>query len=353
MKFMPSMFINNNETSPDAAATIPPADPPTATDVATTPPIAATLPAKKPPYRRNVKWLRKMKPCDPQYLPLYYADSPALLKELDNRSLPACLNCGSPETHIFEVEPPNSEFTQYGHRRLVCLACKHELRICGIVPHEHTTGKGRGGSWKPVCMATPADAETFRCKRHDRKWLTIFNSPDYDGGYGQLLPERLQAAYEAIANDPNLVNSRHELTLLKTFLMDKVNELEAVGGSAGGWEDLRELWGQMELASKAGDAEKSKALFIRIGRLIKDGSRREEITAEIRQMAKEKVAMARVEQDTLESQQRVCTQEQVLTLVAALAKAVREVVVDDEQLKIIDARFQKILGNGGDDAVVV
>jgi hypothetical protein len=375
-------------------------------------PLSGELVPAGPPRYESAWKPNHMKPCDERYAALYTADSPALCKDVDDLPMPACCNCGSGNTHIFEVAPSRNRYTHFGYRRLVCLDCLHEVRVCGILikPKKAVKGTGGGaggldeiewdddsgweaecddesegegesecegecesGSSQPstathplpdrskrfrVCLSKPSNASIARCRRHDRKWLRVFGDFDFTGSYGQLLPERLQAAYDAVVSEPDLLNSRHELALLKTFLISKIEELqqaaaagETTGASSAGWAMLRKLWGKLEAATKAGDAEKSKGLLVAVGTFIKNADRKEEICEEIRQLAKEKTAMARMEQDTLESQQRVCTQEQVLQLVTALGKAVHDVVTE-EQGRVIDAKFQRILGNGGDEGVV-
>lgn len=259
---------------------------------------------------------------------------------LESDPLPKCPSCKSPtrNTRLWAERKPREQTARV---YVECLDCGHKWQICGVrLKRDPKTRCGR-----------PPIAGRRRCRMHGGAAKRGAAHHKHKGcGYSQDLPDRLADRYEAAIRDPELLSCRAEVALLHARVVELVKRLHT-GESGSLWRRLRQVFDSLQEAMRSKDTEKVGEMLTEMGKIVKQGAKDERVWAQLIGTIDAKTRLSDREVNRLRVTQQIITAEQAMTLVAALAAAVRRAVPDDTALQAkIGANMQQVLECRGSDA---
>lgn len=184
--------------------------------------------------------------------------------------------------------------------------------------------------------------ENGRCRVHGGSTPSGAAASRFKTGlYSKSLPTRLASRYMEALEDAELIELRRE-TALVTALVDETLAKLDTGETGALWLRLRTAWSEY-----LGAEAKDKAVRLaEVGQLIEAGAREAEAVRELRSVISDKARLAESERRRLVEASQVITAEQMVALVATLAAAVVDEVVDREKRARILERFDRALSAG-------
>jgi hypothetical protein len=167
-----------------------------------------------------------------------------------------------------------------------------------------------------------------------------------DGSHSKVMPPvHLRDRWLALRSDPELAHHKNSIALVDTLLQDVFDHYEE-GGSAELWRSLREAWGRLEAATRAGNRRKTREHYQELGLIIERGaaqSRRDKEAIELLE-ARRRHADSQLKRETAD--RHVFTYEEAAAFYAALGAAVRRHCTE-EQVLAIDRDLGAIATNQG------
>jgi hypothetical protein len=205
------------------------------------------------------------------------------------------------------------------------------------------SGKCTAGS-KRTGEACKANAVTGRsvCYHHGGASRTGLAHPNLTTGrYSKHLPTRMGERYQQALADPELLAMREEVALIDSRLSDVLSRVDT-GESGKAWAELQKAW-KIYRTGPPGQRLEAEA---RISDLIHDGASDYEAWSEVREIVDQRARLVANERQRLVQMQQMLSVEQAMTLMAAVADAVRRHVHDRDALAGISADLARIVAGG-------
>lgn len=208
------------------------------------------------------------------------------------------------------------------------------------------------GTSRPTCGARTRDGghcgnlpleDRSRCRMHGGESLRGPRVNTFkDGMRSRVLPTRLLDRYQAALDDNTLLSLREDVALITTLLDDKL-ERWADSGSDPDWQDVFAQIDLIKTSFRSWEWERAEQeLQLLVDRVQ---ARRSEgvILDEVRSLIDQRAKLATQEHRRLIDLDQVLTVEQVVTIAAALAAVVREIVPDQRVHGQLEDGFARVL----------
>lgn len=193
----------------------------------------------------------------------------------------------------------------------------------------------------PPC-ATRAVMPNGRCRMHGGTSLSGPAHPNLTvGRYSKHLPTRMGERYQQALTDPELLAMREEVALIDSRLSDVLSRVDT-GESGAIWAELQKAW----KVFRTGPIPKRAEAAARISELISDGASDYEAWQEVREIVDQRARLVANERQRLVQMQQMLSVEQAMTLMAAVADAVKKHVHDRDALAAISADLTRIVSLG-------
>ncbi len=203
-------------------------------------------------------------------------------------------------------------------------------RVCGA--------KTRSGG---TCKKAPCPGMN-RCRNHGGASPVGPASKAYKHGrYSKLLPAELRKNYDAMRKDENLLSLMDENALLAVRISEVVSGLQEKSGGEV-FREISQAWTDLKAATLGnGDIHACQA---KLESLIRDGVGKEKSWLELRELLQERASLAKAEWTRLSQLNSFITVAQALTLVTAIADAVKRHVREPTVLAAVTAEIMVLIG---------
>jgi hypothetical protein len=202
---------------------------------------------------------------------------------------------------------------------------KTPLAICGA--------KKRNGE---PCQSKPMP--NGRCRMHGGTSRIGIGSGTYKHGrYSTALPSRMQAAYQASLNDPELLDLNGSIALIDARLADLLTRVDT-GESGAIWNELRKAYAELRNPNKAKAAEALND----IGMLINRGAGDSIAWAEVSRLLDDRRKHVETKQRLETQGERAVPVNELMTLMGAILNLINETVTDKQQRQIIADGFERL-----------
>lgn len=182
-----------------------------------------------------------------------------------------------------------------------------------------------------------------RCRLHGGKSLAGVASATFKTGrYSKYMPERLLERYEQSVDDPELLNMRHELSLLDARLTDLLERVDTEEARAL-WEEARKSHDEMKRMLLNEDYGGLMVALEKLDRSVGTGLADYDAWNEIEKLIEQRRKLVEAEQKRLVAMQQMVSSEQVMVLIAALVDTVKRHVPDRSILNAISTDINKII----------
>ncbi len=182
-----------------------------------------------------------------------------------------------------------------------------------------------------------------RCRLHGGKSLAGPASGTFKTGrYSKYMPARLLERYEAAIEDPELLNLKHDISLVDSRLSDLLQRVDT-GESRTLWEKARKVNQEIQKAVHDENYGRMMVQCLELDRLIGDAMVDHEAWYEIHAILDQRRKLVESEQKRLVSMQQMITSEQAMTLITAVIDTVRRNVPDRSILAAISADITRII----------
>lgn len=182
-----------------------------------------------------------------------------------------------------------------------------------------------------------------RCRLHGGKSLAGTASPQFKTGrYSKYMPQRLLERYEQSVDDPELLNMRHELSLLDARLTDLLQRVDTNEARAL-WEEIRKSHDEAKRMLINEDYAGLLIALDKLDRAAGSGLADYDAWNEIEKLIDQRRKLVEAEQKRLVAMQQMVSSEQVMVLIAALIDTVKRHVPDRHVLNAISTDINKII----------
>jgi hypothetical protein len=183
-----------------------------------------------------------------------------------------------------------------------------------------------------------------RCRMHNpgKHMRGALNPQFKNGDYSDHLPTRLLQTYQQVSTDPELLNLSTEVSLLRTRLIDVLRRVDT-GESGRLWQDLKQVYRDIEQAQRDKDPVRIGQLMGDLGNLIARGHADWAAWSSVLEISERIGRMSEREMKRRVQMHAVMTQEQGATLSLALLDAVRRHEDDRGKLARIAEEFDRIM----------
>lgn len=168
------------------------------------------------------------------------------------------------------------------------------------------------------------------------------------GFYSKLLPRGLRKTYNKVLGDPETLNAREEVALLRLRVGQLASKLDT-GEPAQTWTELQGTFGELTAAIRAGNDELFKSSLDKLGALIKKGVDQEAIWAELTEAIESKTTVAAREHKRMVDMQQLITAEKALALINSIMHSVVRNVPDLQARIRISHDVRALINRGEDD----
>jgi hypothetical protein len=162
------------------------------------------------------------------------------------------------------------------------------------------------------------------------------------GRYSKHLPTRLTSRYQQALSDPELLAMREEVALIDARLADVLGRVDS-GESGTAWALLKSLFADYRKAREGPD---KTAALLQIESTIADGLDDYAAWEEVRSLVDQRSRIVGSERQRMVQMQQMLSVEQAMTLLAAVADAVRAHVSDRDALAAIAADLGRLVAVG-------
>lgn len=186
--------------------------------------------------------------------------------------------------------------------------------------------------------------ENGRCRLHGGATPRGLANPNTKSGrWSKDLPTRLAAKYEAALADQKLLELRDELAVIDTRLSELLGKVDT--GEAGAlWDRLRKVLAELRAAK--GDPDKQRDLLSEMMKLVEGGAEDWMTWDDVFRTIERRARIAESERRRLVEMQQMMSNEQAMTLLAAVVDTVRRHVTDRDALKGISADLSRLIAHG-------
>lgn len=191
-----------------------------------------------------------------------------------------------------------------------------QKKICGA--------KTRSGG---ACQNPPVTGRN-RCRMHGGASPRGFAHPSTKSGlYSKHIPSRLASTYEEQLKDPNLLDLKHQVSLIDSRTVELLSKLDT-GESGETWRELKKhCTAAMEAAVAGNAAEMVRELSV-MQKLIDVGNKDAEVWGEIYASVNLRKSLAETERRLLMQSEQMLSAEQVMLMVTAITNVIRTYVND-------------------------
>ena len=167
-----------------------------------------------------------------------------------------------------------------------------------------------------------------RCRMHGGKVPRGAALPQFKHGrYSKAIPARMLQAYEAAANDPELLDLRQSVALIDARLIDLLAGIDA-GETVGRWQAMRKAYYAFRAALQAHDDPGMVRAISAMEDLISRGVSEAEAWGEIRGLLDDRRKHTETQQKLETAGERGIPASELVTFMAALQKLIESVVPD-------------------------
>lgn len=192
-------------------------------------------------------------------------------------------------------------------------------------PRKLCGAKKRDGS---LCRA-PAMANG-RCRIHGGKTPRGEALPQFKHGrYSKAIPTRMLNAYEAAANDPELLDLKQSVALLDARLIDLLGNLDT-GETAGRWQDMRKAYRAFRAALAAHDDPGMVRAVSAMDDLISLGTSEAEAWGEIRALLDDRRKHVETQRRLELAGERGVPATEVVTMLGAILNIAQKAITNAE-----------------------
>lgn len=179
---------------------------------------------------------------------------------------------------------------------------------------------------------------------HGGKSLSGTAHPNWNHGRRSKyrLPNRLQAAFEASVDDPELVSLRSELALMDAMINEVLRELDGVERTT--WPSLVATSDAIDAAAASGDTKALRVAIDAQQALIKIGARHAAIVLDVANMLEKRSRIAAREHRRMVKLDAMVTYDEFLARLVLMMGAVREYVSDPYTISRIASAWDDHLG---------
>jgi hypothetical protein len=194
-----------------------------------------------------------------------------------------------------------------------------------------------------ACKQRPVPGRD-RCRLHGGLSPRGAAHPSFvTGKYSRALPERMAARYQEARIDPALVQLRDELALTESLLFEDLEALKTTGADL---VTARDAFERLKQAMKVRDLTLMTAALADVDRAFAATAQMDGARDRILTIVDRRRKLVDSETKRLKTLHQMMTNEQAMTLVGALTRAVQEEVNDKFIQARISARFTKLLTAG-------
>ena len=207
----------------------------------------------------------------------------------------------------------------------------------------------------PQCKAK-SKRSGKRCRRQAMKGMEVCYmhggksatkgaaNPNYKHGrYSRYnLAGKLQVAYEAALDDPDLASLRHELAALDAMVADMADGLDGTDRQA--LAKLRANQAAIRASIQAGDADKLNAAMNGQDELLEAGHKRMQLVFDLADLMEKRSRIAAREHRRMVQLDVMVRFDELLVRIGMLMEAVRNHVRDNTAIALIATEWQRILG---------
>jgi hypothetical protein len=172
------------------------------------------------------------------------------------------------------------------------------------------------------------------------------------GGYAEILPPRLRAAYESAVAVRGQLLRRDDVAILQLVLDDKVAELDRAISSP----DLDDIVARAErMASewRSWDTVRIERELAALDKSIRGCDRRDQLKREIRELTREKAALVAQVASEERLHDEFVSIDDVIFIVRTVWQIVQRTVRDPKVLEAIEAELRTILEKADDDRLKI
>lgn len=213
-----------------------------------------------------------------------------------------------------------------------CISTVRTGPICGA--------KTRAGG---KCQRRPNS--TGRCRLHGGASLRGAESPTFKHGRRSkyiMAGKRVQKAYEAALDDPDLASLRHELAALDAMVTDMADGLEGTDRQA--LAKLRANQAAIRESIQAGDADKLNAAMDGQDELLEAGQKRMQLVFDLADLMEKRSRIAAREHRRMVQLDVMVRFDELLGRIGLMMETVRQHVPDIATVGLIATAWQQILG---------
>jgi hypothetical protein len=175
-----------------------------------------------------------------------------------------------------------------------------------------------------------------------------------NGRYSKYLPENIQANYEELLSDPELLDLSHEIALMQTLFGELVQEIQS-GGSRANWKELQNMWGEFLVAVEMEDIEEQTDLVNRINDAFERSDKNNTGLKQIQDMSDTLRKLSKDEQMRRVQNQTMIGVEQVMVLLVAALSSLKEAAflyaepaVAEKIIEYAESNHRRLIGSGKD-----
>lgn len=196
-------------------------------------------------------------------------------------------------------------------------------RLCGAKTRD-------GGTCRQLAMPNG------RCRLHGGKSRCGTASPKFKHGFfSAYLPKGLASNYRRVLSDPELLNMREEVALLRAMIGERLEIMSSGGPTKQTWAELQRLQERLEAARSSGDNDESEALIQKIDATIQAGGSTSDHYSEIVDLIMTKSNIADRERKRLDALRGTISVERAMILVAAIVEVIKQNVADSRVMAAI------------------
>lgn len=197
--------------------------------------------------------------------------------------------------------------------------CQNPRRSCLLHCNADTRDGGR-------CPTAP-NANTLRCRMHGGTQAIAAGNPNFRHGlnsrYSSVLTGTSIERFEEAMNDPAYMESREEIALLDTMLMDALDRSQ-IGHQGEMWEELGSRAHQYQVALRRGDPVHADNHLQTILEIAEEGALAHRATIEARDIIERKRKVKDSERKRIVDENQSISAARAMALVGAVVATVRK-----------------------------
>ncbi len=184
------------------------------------------------------------------------------------------------------------------------------------------------------------------CYHHGGRTPVAAGSPHYKDGsrskYRAIFSGDALEHYAWAREDPRYLEMREEMAVLDTLFVEELKRAK-VGEGAALWEELGRAWERFKAARPETDAATAGRCLRRVGELVEEGASRIAAQREALEIVERKRKLSETERRRILDAERMITEAQAMSFVAALVGIMRRHVTDRETLAAIHSDVTNLL----------